>query len=92
MFVETIKADRGEWIRWRDSLRLASDPPASLIATIAWDSGDDTVTAVNVWDSPDAIADFFIERVQPTLAAAGEPTSKPTRHGPPLEFYVRRQA
>ena len=48
-----------------------------------------TVTAVNVWDSPEAVADFFIERVQPTLATLGEPGSKPVRHGKPVAFYVR---
>lgn len=90
MFVETITADRDEWVRWRDSLRLTDDPPSALIATIAWDSGDETVTAVNVWDSPEAVANFFMERVQPTLAADGEPRSKPKRRGEPLAFYVRR--
>jgi hypothetical protein len=90
MFVETITADRDEWIGWRDSLRLATDPPASLVATIAWEGDGGTVTSVNVWESAEAIADFFIERVQSTLAAAGEPRSKPVRHGPPIAFYVRQ--
>ena len=90
MFVETITADRDEWTRWSDSLRIATDPPTSLVATIAWQNGDDTVTAVNVWESAEAVADFFIERVQPTLATAGEPKSKPTRHGQPLIFYLRQ--
>jgi hypothetical protein len=90
MFVETITADSDEWVRWQDGLQLASHPPASLIATIAWESGNDTVTAVNVWESAEAIADFFIERVQPMLAAGGEPASKPVRHGQPLAFYVRQ--
>jgi len=89
MFLETIAADENEWARWADSLRIATDPPASLVATIAWRGDDGTVTAVNVWDSPDAVADFFIQRVQPTIAALGEPQSKPIRHGQPVAFYVR---
>jgi len=90
MFLETITADENEWARWADSLRVATDPPASLVATMAWREGDGTVKAVNVWDSPEAVADFFIERVQPTIAALGEPQSKPIRHGQPVAFYVRQ--
>ena len=89
MFVETITADRDEWTRWSSSLRLATDPPASLVATVAWDNGDGTVAAVNVWDSPEAVADFFVERVEPTLQEAGEPVARPARHGQPLVFYAR---
>jgi hypothetical protein len=53
----------------------------ALIAAIVWDSGDGEVTAVNVWDTPGAIADFYVE---------GEPTRKPQRHGEPLAFYLRQ--
>jgi hypothetical protein len=89
MFVETITADRDEWTRWSLSLRVATDPPTALVASIAWDSGNGTVTAVNVWDSPEAVADFFVERVHPTLSELGEPASRPVRHGQPLAFYAR---
>ena len=50
MFLETPTADEDEWARWADSLRIATDPPASLVATIAWRGDDGTVKAVNVWD------------------------------------------
>jgi hypothetical protein len=59
------------------------------ISAIAWDSGDGEVTGVNVWDTPGAIAEFFIERVGPFVEAEGEPTNKPRRHGEPLAFYIR---
>ena len=30
-------------------LRLLTEPPEALLATIVWDSGDGDVTLVNVW-------------------------------------------
>ena len=89
MFVETIVLPRREWERWHERLRLFSDPPEALIASIAWESGDGEVTGVNVWETPRAIADFFMERVQPFVEAEGEPANKPTRRGEPLAFYQR---
>jgi hypothetical protein len=62
----------------------------ALIAAIVWDSGDGEVTAVNVWDTPGAIADFYVERVGPIIEVEGEPTRKPQRHGEPLAFYLRQ--
>jgi hypothetical protein len=89
MFVETVTAPRAEWSRWHERLRLTADPPDALIASIAWDSGEGHVTAVNVWETPGAIADFFMERIRPIVEAEGEPADKPQRHGEPLAFYVR---
>ena len=89
MFVETIALPRAEWERWQERLRYASDPPDTLIATVAWDAGDGQVMGVNVWDTAEAIADFFIERVVPLIEAEGEPSNKPQRHGEPLAFFVR---
>ncbi|HEY5873661.1 MAG TPA: hypothetical protein VIT64_00110 [Ilumatobacteraceae bacterium] len=65
------------------------DPPEALVASIAWESADGEVTGVNVWETPRAIAEFFMERVGPLVEAEGEPTSKPRRHGEPLAFYLR---
>jgi hypothetical protein len=89
MFVETIALPRPEWERWEERLRYSTDPPQALIATIVWDSGDGQVTGVNVWDTPEAIADFYMERVRPFVEAEGEPANKPQRHGEPLAFYLR---
>jgi len=89
MFVETIALPRAEWERWHERLRYVSDPPEALIATIAWDSGDGQVTGVNLWDTPKAVADFYLERVAPIVEAEGEPTHKPQRHGEPLAIYLR---
>jgi hypothetical protein len=91
MFVETIVLPRPEWERWEERLRYSTDPPKALIATIVWDSGDGQVTGVNVWDTPGAIADFYMERVMPVVEAEGEPTNKPQRHGEPLAFYLRHK-
>jgi hypothetical protein len=89
MFVETIALPRPEWERWHERLRYATDPPQALIATIVWDSGDGQVTGVNLWDTPKAIADFYLERVAPIVEAEGEPSNKPQRHGEPLAVYLR---
>jgi hypothetical protein len=90
MFVETIVLPRQEWEKWTERLRLSVDPPDALIATIAWDSGDGEVASINVWDTPWAVADFYLERVGPLVKVEGEPTSKPQRRGEPLAFYVRK--
>ena len=90
MFVETIVLPRPEWERWQERLRLSTDPPQDLIASIVWDSGDGEVTGVNLWESPAAIADFFVERVGPFVEAEGEPTNKPQRHGEPVAVYLRQ--
>jgi hypothetical protein len=90
MFVETITAPGEVWHRWTDRLRLFSEPPATLFASIAWDNGDGTITAVNVWDNPSAVADFFLDRVEPVIAAEGKPDYKPVRHGEAIASYVRR--
>ena len=60
------------------------------MASIAWQTANGDVTSVNVWESPEAVADFFIERVRPIVEAEGVPPASPTRHGEPLAVYVRR--
>ena len=90
MFVETIALPRAEWERWHERLRYGSDPPAALVATIVWDAGGGQVTGVNLWETPKAVADFYLERVRPIVEAEGEPSSKPRRHGEPLAVYLRR--
>ena len=47
-------------------------------------------SGVNIWDSPAAIPDFYMERVRPIVELEGEPTNKPQRHGEPLAFYLRQ--
>ena len=89
MFVETITSPRDEWERWNDRLRMLTEPPTALVASIAWMTDDGKDTTINVWDSPDAIADFFVERVHPIVEAEGEPAGKPIRHGEPVAVYLR---
>ena len=89
MFVETVTSARDEWDRWNERLGMLSDPPAALVCAIAWLGPDGKVTSVNVWDSSEAVADFFVERVLPLVERDGEPPSKPHRHGAPLAFYIR---
>ena len=89
MFVETIAAPREEWQSFTDRIRLFSEPPAALMAAIAWDGGEGRVVQLNLWDEPSAVADFFIERVMPVVERHGEPSNKPARHGPPVASYFR---
>jgi hypothetical protein len=90
MFVETVTAPRDEWERWSAHLRMTTDPPAALVASVAWVGKDELVTALNVWDSPDAVADFYMERVRSFVEEVGEPPNKPERHGQPIVAYFRR--
>ena len=71
MFVETIALPRAEWERWHERLRYGSDPPEALIATIVWYAGDGQVTGVNLWETPKAVADFYLERVRPIVEPEG---------------------
>jgi len=90
MFVETITAPAQEFQAWNERLRLLSDPPAALVVSIAWNAGEGRISGVNVWDTPEAVADFFIERIQPIVAAEGTPATTPTRHGEPVAVYLRQ--
>jgi hypothetical protein len=89
MFVETIDLPRAEWERWYERLRYVTDPPEALAATIVWESGGGQVRGVNLWDTPKAVADFYLERVRPIVEVEGEPEHKPQRHGEPLAIYLR---
>jgi len=89
MFVETITSSRELWQAFSSRVRLTSDPPDALVLSVAWDAGDGRVTVLNVWDNPDAIASFYVERTRAVTEELGEPPDKPKRHGQPLEVYVR---
>src|SRR2546428_2889320 len=77
MFLETVTAPRDEWEHWNERLRMLSDPPRALVAAITWNAGDGQVTSLNLWETPEAVADFFMERVRPILEAEGEAANKP---------------
>jgi hypothetical protein len=47
------------------------------------------VTGVNVWDSGEAVADSFMQRIRPIVEAEGVPTNGPQRHGEPIAVYLR---
>jgi hypothetical protein len=88
VFVERVTAPREEFELWDERLRMVTEPPAALVASFAWES-DGEVTAINVWESPEAIADFFLERVQPFVEAEGQPANKPQRLGRAIRAYIR---
>ena len=72
---------------WNDSVSYRTHRRL-WVASFAWET-DGEVTAINVWDSPDAIADFFVERVHAVVEQHGPPANKPERLGPALHGYVR---
>jgi hypothetical protein len=92
MYVETVTAPRQVWQQWTTRLRLLSEPPSALVATVAWEVGDGIITTVNVWDSPSAVGDFFVERIQQVIEAEGPPDYKPVRHGNAVATYFRARA
>lgn len=89
MFIETATTPRQLWQTFSERTRLTSDPPEALVVSVAWDAGDGRVTVMNVWDNPEAIADFYVERARPVIDDIGEPPDKPKRHGQPLAVYIR---
>jgi hypothetical protein len=89
VFVERVTLPGAEWEEWTGRLRLLTDPPATLVACIAWRSDDDTITSINVWDSASDVADFFIERAQRVVETHGPPSRKPERLGATVSAYVR---
>lgn len=89
MFIETITQPMDEWYEWNRAIRMTEDPPEALVASFAWAGDDGSVTGVNVWDSPGAVSDFYMERLLPVIQERGEPDAKPQRHGAPIAAYVR---
>jgi hypothetical protein len=89
MFVETITSSRELHETMLERTRLLANPPEALVLSVTWDAGEGRVTVLNVWDTPDAIADFYVERTRPVIEDVGEPPDKPQRHGEPLAVYIR---
>ena len=88
VFIEQVTAPREEFELWDARLGMVTQPPPALALSVAWES-DGVVTCINVWDSPQAIADFFLERVQPYVEAEGPPANKPQRLGHAVRAYIR---
>ncbi len=91
MFVETIRSTKEQYRHWDERLQLSDHPPPALVANIAWANSDGTITAVHVWDTPQAVGDFYLERVRLVVEAEGEPADKPVRHGTPVHVYLRER-
>ncbi len=90
MFAETITITRAQAQTVWDHSRLFSEPPAGLLAAIAWESGgDDEITSVMVWETPAARGDFAAERMLPLYDAGilGEAHGHPERVTP-VQVYL----
>ena len=77
-----------------------TDPDAANTFTTAL-SFNVTATSLNFWRGlsylrsqqyPSAVADFYLERVEPLIATAGPPPAKPARRGEPVMVYLRGPA
>jgi hypothetical protein len=88
MFVQTITTSRAEFEASRRLLDIEADPPEALLAAVAFASGDDEVTVVNVWESPGDMAQFFVDRIGPKTGGAGL-TGDSRPRGEPLFFWTR---
>lgn len=90
MFVETVTVARAPAREFTDRTRLLSDPPPGLAAYVAWESGDDEVTVVVVWETPAARGGFAVDRVMPLFedGTLGDEHGHPQRLTP-FEVYVR---
>ena len=69
---------------------LVTELPDALVATFALVDADGLVTALNVWDSAEAVAHSYAERVHALVQAEVEPPNKSKRHGERLVASVRR--
>lgn len=87
MFIDTVVTSRSEFDLIDDETGLFSDPPDALLAAVAWESGDDEVTVVHVWESAGARGRFAAENVLP-LVEAGQVTSKP-ENLTPYRVFIR---
>jgi hypothetical protein len=90
MFAETITLPRAQAQTVSDHSRLFAEPPAGLLAAIAWEAGGDDITTVMVWETPAARGDFAAERMVPLVAdgTLGEEHGHPERVTP-VELYLR---
>lgn len=90
MFAETVTTPRSAADTVWERSRLFSEPPTGLVAAIAWESGDDDVTTVMVWETPGARGDFAAERMVPLYEAGilGAEHGHPDRVTP-VQVYVR---
>jgi hypothetical protein len=89
MFAETITIARPSIQAVWDHSRFFTEPPAGLLAAIAWESGGDDVTTVMVWETPAARGDFAAERMVPLFEAGvlGEEHGHPERVTP-IQLFV----
>lgn len=90
MFMEIVTGSRREAALVEENSRMFADPPAGLLAAVAWESGDDDVTTLMVWETPKAHGDFSFERMMPLFESGvmSEVKGKPERLTP-VKVYLR---
>jgi len=76
MFIDIVTASTSDLDSVDERAGLFSDPPDGLAAAIAWESGDDEITTVMVWDSPGDRGNFAFKKIMPLMEEGiirGEP-------------------
>lgn len=76
MFIDIVTTSTADLDVVDERAGLFSDPPDGLAAAIAWESGDDEITTVMVWDTPGDRGDFAFKKMMPLMeegVVSGEP-------------------
>ena len=90
MFMDVVVAPRSEIELVDERAGLFRDPPVGLVAAISWESGEDQVTTVMVWDTPGARGDFAFKKMMPLIEQGGI-TSTP-EVVQPFRLFIRSSA
>jgi hypothetical protein len=76
MFMDTVQTTSAELDLVDQKTGLFSDPPAGLLAALAWEGPTEgLVTLLMVWETPGARGDFGFQHMMP-LRESGEVTAK----------------
>jgi hypothetical protein len=86
-FIDVVTTSPAELAIVDAEAGIFSNPPPGLAAAISWESGDDQVTCLMVWDTPGQRGDFAAERMMPLLAS-GRVSGEPERLKP-HQLFVR---
>lgn len=67
MRIQTISTSRADSERALAAFRMLEEPPAGLRALVEFGTTPDESLTVLVWESDDALGDFFEQRIMPQL-------------------------
>lgn len=71
MFIDIVATSRSETEVVAERTGLYEDPPEGLVAAIAWESSEDEITTVMVWETPAARGEFAYRQMMPLIEEVG---------------------